>query len=91
MPLVILISLISVMIYYASSVRTRLEIIDNLRIISKDIIFKTKVFNHFKCQLSKENIADFNLDGVDIKIEVLDNGYKLSYDKEVISYILDES
>ena len=74
----------SIVTTYAINVQNYMNVIDDLKVIERNIIDKTKVVSYFKGLDKTKTINDFMVDGIYVEVYKNDDEYKLIYKNEEI-------
>ena len=88
--LVVFIMIVSVLSGFNICLRYKLEIIDNINVLSEKILTETKIINYFKCLMINDSLSDFMID--DMYVEIIADGdvYNLFYNDNRIQLVIDE-
>ena len=88
--LVVFIMIVSVLSGFNTCLRYKLEIMDNINVLSEKILTETKIINYFKCLMVNDSLSDFMID--DMYVEIIADGdvYNLFYNDNRIQLVIDE-
>lgn len=88
--LIVFIMIVSVLSGFNTCLRYKLEIIDNINILSDKILLETKIINHFKCLLIDDRLSDFTVDGIYVEVIADGDVYNLFYNDNRMQLVIDE-
>ncbi len=88
--LVVFIMIVSVLSGFNTCLRYKLEIMDNINVLSEKVLTETKIINYFKCLMVNDSLSDFMID--DMYVEIIADGdvYNLFYNDNRIQLVIDE-
>ena len=88
--LVVFIMIVSVLSGFNTCLRYKLEIMDNINVLSEKVLTETKIINYFKCLMVNDSLSDFMID--DMYVEIIADGdvYNLFYNDKRIQLVIDE-